>query len=271
MIGNLLRFYVMPSAIVAAVFLAVIYFLLPRGVMTVFKRELKSFFQSPIAYVCVVIFLLVSGGLAFFFGNLIEFNEASLLVFFQWHPWIYMVIAPAIAMRLWSEEQRMGTVELIMTMPIAPWQVILGKFLAAMVVIFAALVLTFPAVMTIDYLGEPDHGAIFAGYVGSFLLGVSFLGVTSAVSAFSRSQVVTLLVSVALCMFLNLAGFEPVTGFLRSVSGEPLAEGVASFGTMTHFIEFTKGIIVSQDLIFFVSLTVLSLFITGAVLRAKRA
>ncbi|MEM8954203.1 MAG: ABC transporter permease subunit [Verrucomicrobiota bacterium] len=271
MIWNLIQYYIFPSALVAVVFLVVLRFALPRGVMTVFKRELKSFFQSPIAYVCVVIFLLVSGGLAFFFGNLIEFNEASLLVFFQWHPWIYMVIAPAIGMRLWSEEQRMGTVELIMTMPIAPWQVILGKFLAAMVVIFVALALTFPAVLTIDYLGEPDHGAVFAGYVGSFLLGVSFLGVTSAVSAFSRSQVVTLLISVALCMFLNLAGFDPVTGFLRNVFGESIAEGVASFGTMTHFTEFTKGIIVSRDLIFFLSVTVLSLFVTSAVLRAKRA
>jgi ABC-2 type transport system permease protein len=195
MIGNLIRDYVVPSALLIVVFLAVLYFVLPRGVLTIFRRELKSFFQSPIAYVCVFIFLLVAQGFAFVVGGLIEAGEASLsYAFFTWHPWIYMVVAPAIAMRLWSEEQRQGTMELILTMPIAPWQAILGKFLAAMVVLFVALALTFPIIMTVDYLGEPDHGAIFSGYVGSFLLGVSYLGVTSAVSAFTRSQVVTLLV-----------------------------------------------------------------------------
>lgn len=244
-----------------------------RNIRTIFKRELKSFFQSPIAYVCIVIFLMISTSLAFLFGGLIEGGEASLTgSFFTWHPWIFMIVAPAVGMRLWSEEQRQGTIELMLTMPIAPWHAIVGKYLAAGVVLFLALLLSFPVVVTINYLGDPDNGVIFCGFVGSFFLALSCLGVTSVVSAFTRNQVVCLLVSIAICLFAVLAGFPPVTEFLGNLpGGMALANTVASFGVMTHFAEFTKGILVSRDVIFFISFIVFCLFVTAVALRLKRA
>lgn len=244
-----------------------------QNIKTIFKRELKSFFQSPIAYVCIVIFLLISSALAFLFGGLIEGGEASLTgSFFTFHPWIFMIVAPAVGMRLWSEEQRQGTIELMLTMPIAPWHAIVGKFLAASVVLFLALGLTFPVVITVNYLGSPDNGVIFSGYVGSFLLALSCLGVTSVVSAFTRNQVVCLLVSVGVCLFIVLAGYPPVTQFFVDLTdGGMLADTVASFSVMTHFVEFTKGVLVSRDIIFFASFIAFCLFVTSVVLRAKRA
>lgn len=243
------------------------------NIKTIFKRELKSFFQSPIAYVCVVIFLLISSALAFLFGGLIERGDASLTdSFFTFHPWIFMIVAPAVGMRLWSEEQRQGTIELILTMPVAPWHAIVGKYLAAAVVLFAALFLTFPVVITINFLGDPDNGVIFSGYVGSYLLALSCLGVTSVVSAFTRNQVVCLLISVTVCLFIVLAGFPPVTTFLYNLpAGAVLSGMVASFSVMTHFMEFTKGILVSRDVLFFASFIAFCLFVTSEALRSKRS
>ncbi len=243
-----------------------------QNIKTVFKRELKSFFQSPIAYVCIVIFLLISQALTFLFGGLIERGEATLTdSFFTFHPWILMVVAPAVGMRLWSEEQRQGTMELLLTMPIAPWQAIVGKFLAASLVLLLALVLTFPVVITINYLGSPDNGAILCGYIGSFLLSLSCLAVTSAVSAFTRNQVVCLLVSISICLFIVLAGYQPVTSFLLNLGGPALSDMVASFSVMTHFQGFIKGVVVSRDLVFFATFIGFCLFVTSIVLRAKRA
>ncbi|MFV1995169.1 MAG: ABC transporter permease [Verrucomicrobiales bacterium] len=241
--------------------------------MTIYRRELKSYFQSPIAYVCIVIFLLVAQALAFLFGGLIERGEASLTdSFFTFLPWIFMIVAPAVGMRLWSEEQRQGTMELILTMPIAPWQAILGKFLAAAVVLLVAIALTFPVVLTINYLGDPDNGAILCGYLGSYFLALSCLAVTSVVSAFTRNQVVCLLVSVSICLFIVMAGFPPVTRFLGNLpGGASLVDVVASFSVMSHFIESTKGVLVSRDVVFFLSFIFFCLFSTAVVLRMKRA
>ena len=243
------------------------------NIKTIFKRELKSFFQSPIAYVCIVIFLLISSALAFLFGGLIERGEASLTdSFFTFHPWIFMIVAPAVGMRLWSEEQRLGTIELILTMPIATWQAILGKYLAAAVVMFVAIFLTFPVVITINYLGNPDNGVIFSGYIGSYLLALSCLGITSVVSAFTRNQVVCLLTSVTICLFIVLAGYPPVTQFLLNLpGGTMLSNTVAAFSLMAHYTEFTKGIFVLRDVLFFGSFIAFCLFVTAVVLRSKRA
>ncbi len=239
------------------------------NIVTILKKELRSYFNSPLAYVLIVIFLLAAQGFAFLFGGVFERQQASLTEsFFFWHPWLFMVLAPALGMRLWSEEQRLGTMELLLTMPVAPWHAILGKFLAASVIIFLALALTFPIWMTISYLGKPDHGVIFAGYCASFLLGTSFLAVTSAVSAFTRSQVVAFVIAVAVCLLLILAGHPPVVQFLNEFR---FGEAVASFGVLTHFDELVKGILVLRDVFFFVSMTGFCLYFTAVVLKSKRA
>ncbi|HUF63184.1 MAG TPA: ABC transporter permease subunit [Verrucomicrobiales bacterium] len=239
------------------------------NIVTILKKELRSYFNSPLAYVLIVIFLLAAQGFAFLFGGVFERQEASLTEsFFFWHPWLFMVLAPALGMRLWSEEQRLGTMELLLTMPVAPWHAIVGKFLAASVIIFLALALTFPIWMTISYLGKPDHGVIFAGYCASFLLGTSFLAVTSAVSAFTRSQVVAFVIAVAVCLLLILAGFPPVVQFLNEFR---FGEMVAAFGVLTHFNELAKGILVLRDVFFFLSVTGFCLYFTAVVLKSKRA
>ena len=183
---TLLLDFALPTLILSALFVGIVFFVLPREVRTIFKRELKSYFTSPIAYVLFVVFLGISNTLSFFFTGVLEGGEADLfLPYFQYLPW-YLV--PAVGMRLWSEEQRLGTMELMLTMPLAPWHAILGKFLAAAVVLFGMLVLSFPIVWTINYLGDPDNGVIMSGFVATFFVALCFLAVTSVISAITRSQ-----------------------------------------------------------------------------------
>ena len=210
------------------------------NIWAVFKREFLAYFNSPVAYVIVVIFLLASMGFAFLFGGFLRSNNASLTQsFFYWHPWIYVVLAPAVGMRLWSEEQRLGTLELLMTMPIAPWHAIVGKYFAAAVVWMLGLFLTFPIACTVYYLGTPDSGPILTGYVASYCYAIGCLAVTSAVSAFTRSQVVCFIVSVAFCFLLTLIGFPPVLDYIvRWLPPylEILAKAIAYLSFMDHFI-----------------------------------
>src|SRR6478672_4777159 len=176
---------------------------------TIYKRELSSYFSQPTAYAIIVIFLLLSMGLAFSFGKFMTVGDASLeWTFFFWQPWIYMLLAPAVGMRLWADEQRTGTIELLGTFPVSTWSCIIGKFLAAATVWLAALALTFPIVITVNYLGSPDNGAILAGYIGSFLVCCTFLAITMLVSACTRDQVVCLIVSVAICVTMVLCGYD---------------------------------------------------------------
>ncbi|MEM7386596.1 MAG: ABC transporter permease [Verrucomicrobiota bacterium] len=241
-----------------------------RNIITIAKKELLSYFNSPLAYVLVVIFLIIAMSFAFLFGGLFERGEASLTdSFFFWHPWLFMIFAPALGMRRWSEEQRMGTMELLLTMPLASWHAIVGKFIASAFVLFAALFFTFPIVLTIWYLGDPDNGVIFAGYIASFLLACSFLAITSAVSAFTRSQVVCFVVAVAICLLTIMGGFPPVVDFLNGWGG--IGETVASFSVLTHFDELTKGVLIPRDIVFFLSLIGFCLFLTAAVIKSKRA
>ena len=245
------------------------------NIKTVFKREFFAYFNSPVAYVIVVIFLLATMSFAFFFGSFLRGNNASLTqAFFFWHPWIYVVLAPAVGMRLWSEEQRLGTLELLMTMPISPWHAIVGKYLAASLVWAVALSLTFPIVWTVYYLGDPDFGPIASGYLASYLYAIAALAVTSAVSAFTRSQVVCFIVSVAVCLLMTLIGFPPVIdNLLKGLpSGlEFIVKGVAYTSFMDHFYDMTKGVIYPRDVIYFLSVIVVSLIITNEAIRAKRA
>src|SRR6187455_2462113 len=183
-------------------------------IKTIAKRELAGYFASPVPYVFVVIFLLMVGFFTFMAGGFFERGEASLISFFLWHPWLYLFLVPAVGMRLWSEERRLGTIELLLTMPITPWQAIVGKFLASWMFLALALVLTFPIVITVNYLGNPDNGVILASYIGSLLLSGTYLSIAAMTSAMTRNQVVSFILSLVICLFLILAGWPPVTDLL---------------------------------------------------------
>ena len=238
---------------------------------TIVRRELSAYFTSPVAYVFLVIFLLLTGFFTFTVGNFFERGEASLAAFFGWHPWLYLIVVPAIGMRLWAEERRSGTLELLFTMPVATWQAILGKFLASWLFIALALALTFPAVITVNILGDPDNGIIVAGYLGSLFLAGSYLAITCMTSAMTRNQVVAFILAVVLCLFLVLAGFNPVTDLLVRWASPAVVDTVAAFSFVTHYDGFQRGVIDSRDLVFFLSVIGFALSATGVILRGHRA
>jgi ABC-2 type transport system permease protein len=242
------------------------------NIKTITKRELAAYFTSPVAYVFIVIFLLLSGFFTFFVGGFFERGQASLArPFFDWHPWFYLFLVPAVGMRLWAEERRVGTLELLLTMPVTPWQAIMGKFLASWLFLGLALGLTFPVVLTVNYLGNPDNGVIFAAYVGSWLMAGAYLAITSMTSAMTRAQVVSFILAVVACLFLILCGFDPVIQLLEGIVGSKVVEFIASFSFVTHFAGFQKGILDSRDVIFFLSVIGFSLFTTSVILRGHRA
>jgi ABC-2 type transport system permease protein len=240
-------------------------------IWTLAKRELGAYFASPVAYVFLVIFLLLTGFFTFTAGAFFERGEASLASFFAWHPWLYLVLVPAVGMRVWAEERRSGTIELLLTLPVAPWQAIVGKFLASWIFLAVALLLTFPAVITVNILGDPDNGMIAAGYVGSLLLAGTYLAITCMTSAMTRNQVVAFILSVVICLFLILAGFSPVTDLLVRWASPAVVDTVAAFSVVTHFDAFQRGVIDSRDLVFFLSVIGFALFATGVVIRGHRA
>jgi len=242
------------------------------NIKTITKRELSGYFSSPVAYVFIVIFLLLTGFFTFMAGGFFERGQAALDgSFFLWHPWLYLFLVPAVGMRLWAEERRVGTLELLLTMPITAWQAIVGKFLASWLFLLLALALTFPVVITVNYLGSPDNGVIFGGYVGSFLMAGAYLAISCMTSAMTRNQVVSFIVSVVICLFLVLCGFPPVTNLLTRMDKPWLVDLVASMSVITHFEWFTKGVLDSRDIIFFLSIIGFSLFTTGVIIRSHRA
>src|SRR5207247_2204611 len=210
-------------------------------IKTIAKRELAGYFASPVAYVFIVIFLLMIGFFTFMAGGFFERGQASLISFFLWHPWLYLFLVPAAGMRLWAEERRVGTIELLLTMPITAWQAIVGKFLASWLFLALALALTFPVVITVNYLGSPDNGVILSGYLGSWLMAGAYLAISCITSAMTRTQVVSFIISVVVCLFLILAGFPPVINFLQQFAAPSLVDIVTSFSVMTHFEGFQKG------------------------------
>jgi ABC-2 type transport system permease protein len=181
------------------------------------------------------------------------------------------VLVPAVGMRLWAEERRAGTLELLLTMPVATWQPILAKFLASWLFLALALALTFPAIVTVNVLGDPDNGIIAAGYVGSFLLAGAYLAVSSMTSAMTRNQVVAFILAVVVCLFLILAGFNPVTDLLTRWASPAVVDTVAAFSVVTHFDAFQRGVIDSRDLLFFLSVIGFALFATGVIIRSHRS
>ena len=239
------------------------------NIKAIVKRELGGYFTSPIAYVFLVIFLLLTGFFTFTAGNFFERGEASLAAFFGWHPWLYLVLVPAVGMRLWAEERRAGTLELLLTMPVAAWQAILGKFLASWAFLAIALALTFPVVVTANVLGDPDNGMIFAGYLGSLFLAGAYLSITCLTSAMTRNQVIAFILAVVVCLFLIIAGFSPVTDLLVRWASPAFVDTVAAFSVVTHFDGFQKGVVDTRDLFYFLSVIGFSLFATGVVLRNR--
>jgi ABC-2 type transport system permease protein len=235
------------------------------NIKAIMKRELGGYFTSPIAYVFLVIFLLLTGFFTFTVGNFFERGEASLVSFFTWHPWLYLFLVPAAGMRLWA------TMELLLTMPITTWQAIIGKFLASWLFLALALALTFPVVITVNYLGDPDNGVILAGYVGSLLLAGTYLAISCMTSALTRNQVISFIVSVMIALFLILAGYTPVTDLLTRWANPVIVEIIAAFSVMTHFEGFQRGVLDTRDVVFFVSMIGFALFTTGVIIRNQRA
>ena len=242
-----------------------------RNILTIAKRELRGYFSSPVAFVFIVIFLLLSGFFTFMVGGFFERGEANLQSFFAWHPWLYLFLVPAVGMRMWSEERRLGTIELLLTMPITPWQAIVGKFLASWTVVALALALTFPVVLTVNYLGSPDNGVILGGYIGSLLMAGAYLAISSMTSAMTRNQVVSFIVAVVISLFLILAGYPPVTNMLVTWASPWMVDGIAAFSVMTHFESIQKGVLDSRDVIYFLSVMAFCLFTTSVIIRAHRA
>jgi len=242
-----------------------------RKTWMIAKRELAGYFTSPVAYVFIVIFLVLMGFFTFMLGGFFARGQASLQSFFIWHPWLYMLLVPAIGMRLWAEEQRMGTMELLCTMPISSSQMIWGKFLAGWVFLGLALLLTLPMYFTVCYLGSPDEGPIFVGYLGSFLLAGTYLAISNLTSACTRNQIVSFITSVVICLLLVLAGYPPVTNILLKWGASTgMIDFVANLSVMFHFENMQRGVIDIRDIIYFVSLIIFSIFTTGVVLKNRR-
>ena len=241
-----------------------------RNVSAVFKREFTAYFTTPVAYVFLIVFLALAGALAFYIGNFFDRNQADLEAFFAFHPWLYLFLIPAISMRLWAEERKSGTVEFLLTMPMTLWDAVLGKFLAAWIFAGVALVLTFPIWLTVNYLGEPDNGAILAGYIGSFLMAGAYLAIGSCLSASTKNQVIAFVLAAAICFVFTLGGTNMVLGFASSVLPQSMVELVASFSFLNHFDQIKKGVIDLRDLIFFLSVMGVFLFATTLVLELKK-
>lgn len=241
------------------------------NIKAITKRELGAYFSSPIAYVFMVIFLLLIGFFTFTMdNNFFQLGQATLDSFFKWHPWIYLLI-PCVGMRLWAEERRVGTIELLLTKPVTAWQAILGKFLASWIFLGLSLLLTFPVVVTVNYFGSPDNGVIASAYFGSFLMAGAYLAISSMTSAMTRNQVVSFILSVVVCLFLVLCGYPPVTDLLRRLDKVWLVNLVTTFSVMTHFQSFSTGMIDSRDVIYYLLVIGFALFTNGVIIRSHRA
>ena len=236
-----------------------------------FRRELQSYFATPVAYVFIVIFLVLMGAFTFYLGNFYERGQADLGPFFIFHPWLYLLLVPAIAMRLWAEERKTGSIELLMTLPITPWQAVLGKYLAAWAFTGVALLLTFPIWITVNYLGDPDNGAIVAAYIGSFLMAGGFLAIGACLSATTPNQVIAFVITVVVCFVFLVSGFPMVLDFFTSWAPQILVDGIASLSFLTHFESISKGVIDLRDLIYFGFLILAFLYANTIVLRWRQA
>ncbi|MFO0450378.1 MAG: ABC transporter permease subunit [Pseudomonadota bacterium] len=241
------------------------------GLGAVYRRELASWLATPLAYVFVVIFLVLSGAFTFWLGGFYERGQADLAPFFNFHPWLSLFLVPAIAMRLWAEERRSGSIELLLTLPVSPGAAVLAKFLAAWTFVACALALTFPVWLTVAYLGDPDHGAIVTGYVGSLLMAGAFLAIGSCLSATTRSQVIAFILTVVVCFLFLLAGFPLVLDLFRGWAPAGLVEAVASLGFLTHFQALSRGVLDLRNVVYFATTIAVWLYATTLVLERGRS
>jgi ABC-2 type transport system permease protein len=241
-----------------------------RGTWIVAKREFLAYFATPIATVFLVIFVALTGAFAFYFGNFFERGQADLSTFFIYHPWLYLLLVPAIGMRLWAEERKSGTIELLMTLPISAWEAIAGKFAAAWAFIGLALALTFPMWITVNVLGQPDNGVIVASYLGSWLMAGAYLAVASCISALTKNQVIAYIVAATLCFLLVMSGHEPVQYVFRSWAPEWLVSAVGSLSFLSHFESITRGIVDLPSIVFYLSLIVFALFVNKIIIDQSK-
>ena len=242
-----------------------------RSTATILKRELRSYFTTPVAYVFIVIFLALVSALTFFMGGFFDRGQADLSAFFQFHAWVYMLLIPAITMRMWAEERRSGTIELLMTLPLSLTQLVLGKYLAAVVFTAISLALTFPLWITVNYLGEPDNGAILAGYLGSLLMASGFLAVGAFISALTKNQVVAFVMTAAACFVLIASGAPIVLSFFAGWAPKAVVDFIASLSFLAHFTDISKGVLDLRDVVYFLSLIAAFLFANAVAVERLKA
>ncbi len=242
-----------------------------KNIGIIFKRELQGYFATPVAYVFIVIFLVLSGALTFNMGNFYERGQADLAPFFNFHPWLYLFLVPAISMRLWAEERKSGNIELLLTLPITMIQAVIGKFLAAWLFTGIALVLTFPLWITVNYLGDPDNGVILAAYIGSLLMAGGFLAIGACISATTKNQVIAFIISVVICFAFLLSGFSIVLDFFRGWAPQYVVDAISSLSFLTHYTSISKGVIDLRDIIYFATLIGCWLYANAVVIEMKKA
>jgi ABC-2 type transport system permease protein len=241
-----------------------------HATLTIVRRELAAYFTSPLAYVFIVIFLVLAGSLTFYVGSWLDRGQADLRAFFQWHPWLYLFLVPAVGMRLWAEERKSGTIEFLMTQPISTFQAVLGKFVAAWIFVGIALALTFPMWLTVNYLGPADNGVILAGYLGSWLMAGGMLAISAAVSALTRNQVIAFVLAAAACFVFLMSGLELVQAFFQTWAPDFLTTAIARLSLLTNFDEIAQGVIDLRSVILFVSLIAISLLINTTLVELKK-
>jgi len=234
-------------------------------------RELRSYFATPLAYVFIVIFLALMGVFTFYLGGFYERGQADLAPFFSFHPWLYLILVPAISMRLWAEERKSGSIELLMTLPVTMLEAVLGKFLAAWSFTAVALALTFPIWVTVNYLGEPDNGVIFTAYVGSLLMAGAFLAIGACISAANRNQVVAFIITIVICFVFLLSGFPLVLNFFSGWAPQGAVDAIASLSFLTHFNSLSKGVLDLRDIVYFLLVIGAWLYANTIVLDMKKA
>lgn len=242
-----------------------------RNVALILRREFASYFATPLAYVFILIFLVLANAFTFYVGDFYQRGQADLRPFFMFHPWLYLFLIPALTMKLWAEERKSGSIELLMTLPVKVWEAVVGKFLAAWLFTAIALALTFPIWITVNYLGHPDNGVIFASYLGSLLLAGGFLAIGSCMSALTRNQVVAFILGVVACFVLLLAGYPLVLGAFQGWAPEVLINAIASLSLLTHFQSITRGVLEARDVLYFAMLIGFFLFTTAVAIDLRKA
>ena len=240
------------------------------AILTIFKREFASFFATPVAYIFILIFLVMSAVFTFLFGGFYERGQADLLSFFNFHPWLYLFLVPAIAMRSWSEERKSGSIELLMTLPLTTMQIMLGKFFAAWAILGLCLLLTFPIYLTVNYLGTPDNGIIVAAYLGSWLMAGAFLAVGICMSATTRNQVIAFILAIVICFVFVLAGSPVIIDMFQSWAPVMVIDAIAALSFLSHFQNIAKGVITLHDVMFYVLSIAVWLYAGFVVIEQKK-